>query len=129
YKIIATNRHRTLPDRTKRAKYFAAGARSDQSLRGFVTSGDGAPQGSLASSISPMPTPIDRPSQVPGMSLFPDQNPHPVMRMDAAGALVYANVAAAPILAAWGIRVGESLPADIAEALRRAAAQQPPGSI
>jgi class 3 adenylate cyclase len=60
---------------------------------------------------------------------FPDQNPHPVLRLEAHGHLSYANAAAAPILAAWSVAVGDRLPADTFEALRRAAAERPPGSI
>jgi class 3 adenylate cyclase len=42
---------------------------------------------------------------------FPDQNPNPVLRVGADGRLVYANPASAPIFAAWGVAVGEPVPA------------------
>jgi hypothetical protein len=60
---------------------------------------------------------------------FPDQNPHPVLRLEADGRLSYANAASAPILAAWAARVGEQLPVDVVTALRAAAEHVPPGTI
>jgi class 3 adenylate cyclase len=66
---------------------------------------------------------------VPGMGLFPDQNPNPVLRMDAAGSLIYANSAALPILEAWGVRSGSVLPDTVATAVRDAALESPPGRI
>jgi class 3 adenylate cyclase len=63
------------------------------------------------------------------MGLFPGQNPHPVLRMDADGALQYANDASAPIREAWGTEVGQRLPPEIAGALRETAAAQPPGRV
>ncbi len=58
-------------------------------------------------------------------ALFPAENPDPVLRVAAEGALLYANEASAPILAAWGCAVGERVPevwrALVAEALRSAA--------
>jgi class 3 adenylate cyclase len=45
------------------------------------------------------------------------------------GVLTYANASAEPILLAWGVAVGDSLPSPDADALRRAAAQTPSGSI
>ena len=60
---------------------------------------------------------------------FPDQNPHPVLRLENDGRLSYANAAAAPILAAWQVGVGDPLPFETDAALRAAAAQSPPGSI
>jgi class 3 adenylate cyclase len=45
-------------------------------------------------------------------ALFPDQNPHPVLRI-ANGRLVYANPASEAVLAALGIGLGHALPADL----------------
>ena len=45
-------------------------------------------------------------------ALFPDQNPHPVMRI-AGDRLIYANPASEPILAALGIGLGDALPVDL----------------
>ena len=63
------------------------------------------------------------------MGLFPDQNPHPVLRMDRDGRLVYANMASAPIATAWGVSVGDSLSEDLAQSLRAAARETPPGRV
>jgi class 3 adenylate cyclase len=52
---------------------------------------------------------------------FPDENPNPVMRMDAGGRLVYANPASAEIVRALGVAVGDPVPDQMAERLRRAA--------
>ena len=60
---------------------------------------------------------------------FPDQNPHPVLRLEANGRLSYANAASGPLLDAWGVQVGVTLPDEVARALRAAAAEDPPGSI
>ncbi|HKO32402.1 MAG TPA: adenylate/guanylate cyclase domain-containing protein [Candidatus Limnocylindria bacterium] len=50
---------------------------------------------------------------------FPDQNPNPVLRIDAAGALIYANPASEGIVDSLGIRDGDRLPADLGEAIGR----------
>ena len=63
------------------------------------------------------------------MGLFPDENPHPVLRMLDDGTLVYANRASAPLRAAWHAEVGGKVPADVAVALREAAAEDPPGRV
>ena len=70
----------------------------------------------------------DRP-KVAAIGLFPDQNPHPVLRMSADGILLYANAAAAPVTAAWGGAVGAGLPDDVTAAVRGAAAELPPGTV
>ena len=59
--------------------------------------------------------------QIEAINRFPDQNPHPVMRMTSDGRLVYANTASAPVLEAIGARVGEQLGADILSRLQAAA--------
>jgi class 3 adenylate cyclase len=60
---------------------------------------------------------------------FPDQNPHPVLRLESDGRLSYANAAAAPILAAWSAVVGDVLAEPLAEDLRRVARERPPGTV
>jgi PAS domain-containing protein len=45
-------------------------------------------------------------------ALFPDQNPHPVLRI-ADGRLVYANPASEPVVAALGIKLGDTVPAEL----------------
>jgi class 3 adenylate cyclase len=51
--------------------------------------------------------------QVMAINRFPDDNPNPVMRIDADGHLIYANPASASVLQAIGVVVGERIPADI----------------
>jgi class 3 adenylate cyclase len=64
--------------------------------------------------------------QVSAINRFPDDNPNPVMRVDADGHLIYANPASAPILRTLGIDVGEEMPA---AALAEFAAVAPEGGF
>jgi class 3 adenylate cyclase len=50
--------------------------------------------------------------QVSAINRFPDDNPNPVMRIDADGHLIYANPASTPILRTLGISVGGVMPAE-----------------
>ncbi len=50
-------------------------------------------------------------SEIRRLSLFPGENPNPVMRVDKAGVLLYANPASAKLLGEWGSRVGGKVPA------------------
>ena len=50
--------------------------------------------------------------QVSAINRFPDDNPNPVMRIDADGHLIYANPASAPILRNHGVSAGDQVPAD-----------------
>ncbi len=68
------------------------------------------------------PSPADEPhegaslltgAQLGEINRFPDDNPNPVMRIDAAGHLIYANPASASVLKALGASVGEALSAEI----------------
>jgi len=59
--------------------------------------------------------------QVQAINRFPDQNPHPVMRMSKEGHLLYANLSSEPIRRALGVEVGDALPADFAARLRAVA--------
>jgi len=49
-------------------------------------------------------------AQISAINRFPDDNPNPVLRMDADGRLIYANPASAGVLEALGVAVGERLP-------------------
>jgi len=49
--------------------------------------------------------------QVSAISRFPDDNPNPVMRIDADGHLIYANPSSSPILRTLDVRVGDPMPA------------------
>ncbi|HWR02447.1 MAG TPA: PAS domain S-box protein [Humidesulfovibrio sp.] len=51
---------------------------------------------------------------------FPVENPHPVLRADKSGVLLYANPAAEPLLQSWGQRVGGRLPRELRRELRLA---------
>ena len=51
---------------------------------------------------------------------FPDRNPNPVLRIDGAGALIYANAASEPIVRALGLVAGEAVPADFLHQVRAA---------
>ena len=51
--------------------------------------------------------------QVSAINRFPDDNPNPVMRIDADGHLIYASPASSGVLKALGVTVGEPLPAEV----------------
>jgi len=55
------------------------------------------------------------------MTKFPDQNPHPVLRIDPDGTLLYANPAADPVIEALGVVVGKPVPTDLATRLHEIA--------
>lgn len=76
-----------------------------------------------------MTTASDPKATVDGMGLFPDENPHPVLRMAADARLLYANRASEPIRLALGCQVGGFVPEETARALRAAAREVPPGTV
>jgi class 3 adenylate cyclase len=76
---------------------------------------------------APAPTLLE--GQIEQINKFPDQNPNPVLRVSGDGTLMYANAASVPILAAWGLIVGDVLPAEVQAQLRQAAAASPPATI
>ena len=49
-------------------------------------------------------------AQVENLASFPQQNPHPVLRVSLQGKVLETNPTAAPILAAWGCATGEPVP-------------------
>ena len=51
--------------------------------------------------------------QLSEINRFPDDNPNPVMRIDADGHLIYANHASNGVLKALGVEVGDVLPTDV----------------
>jgi class 3 adenylate cyclase len=57
--------------------------------------------------------------EVQAINRFPDQNPHPVMRVTRDGVLSYANTASRPVVDALGLAVGEPLPADLRGRIER----------
>ncbi len=62
------------------------------------------------------------------MTKFPDQNPHPVLRIDASGVLLYANPAPDAVVGALGVSVGQPLPGDLAARLQAVAPLPESGS-
>jgi class 3 adenylate cyclase len=60
--------------------------------------------------------------QLIAINRFPDDNPNPVMRIDADGHLIYANPASAAVLKALGVGVGEPLPEEVVARLETVAA-------
>ena len=67
--------------------------------------------------------------EIQAINKFPGQNPNPVMRMDEAGVLTYANDSAKPILAAWSVAVSDRLQAPLVADLRAAAESTPARQI
>ncbi len=59
--------------------------------------------------------------QVSEINRFPDDNPNPVMRIDADGHLIYANPASHGVLKALGVAVGDVLSADVVARFEAAA--------
>jgi class 3 adenylate cyclase len=60
-------------------------------------------------------------SQIQAINRFPDQNPHPVMRVSDDGVLTYANVSSEPVRAALDLSVGRPVPRELLQRLRNAA--------
>lgn len=52
---------------------------------------------------------------------FPNQNPNPVFRVDDNGRLIYANEASVPLIEAFGMKVGDLWPAEVAQQVLAAA--------
>ena len=85
-----------------------------------------------ASGASASPSPRDMPlleRQIQAINRFPDQNPHPVMRIDPDGLLLYANRSSAPIVSTWGVTVGDALEPDLARRLLEAADAEEPTPV
>ncbi|WP_305570298.1 PAS domain S-box protein [Humidesulfovibrio sp.] len=57
---------------------------------------------------------------------FPVENPHPVLRADKTGVLLFANPSAEPLLESWGQKVGGRLPSELRRELRLALASAQP---
>ena len=67
--------------------------------------------------------------EIDAINRFPGQNPNPVLRMTEEGHLTYANESSAPIRAAFGVGVGDTLSPSIVAELAAAAAATPPGTV
>src|SRR4051812_34676708 len=94
--------------------------RSKRSLQTIAV--DAGPTIGRMSSRRAPPTPADAPhhgaarltgEQVVAINRFPDDNPNPVLRIDADGHLIYANPASARVRAAIGVEVGDVLPPEV----------------
>jgi len=66
--------------------------------------------------------------QIEGLARFPSENPNPVLRISADGAVLHHNKASETVLEAWGCAAGESLPPPwrqiVAESLESGVARQ-----
>jgi len=49
--------------------------------------------------------------EIRSLAAFPGESPSPVLRVDQHGVVLYANEPSAPLLAHWGCRLGQALPA------------------
>jgi signal transduction histidine kinase len=63
------------------------------------------------------------------VALFPEQNPSPVLRIARDGCLLYANPVSGPVLAQWGCRVGQRVPAAILKSVRSVLAKSAPQEV
>ena len=54
------------------------------------------------------------------LSRFPEETPHPVLRVQSDGMLRYANPAAEPVVQAWNVNTGERVPEQWLERVNRA---------
>ena len=94
--------HRRLPDGTRRVVLNSAAPLKDATGTIFG-----------AVSITTDITARKRGEEaVQNLARFPDENPHPVLRVARDGTLLYANAASALLLRGWHCQVGQRLPAD-----------------
>jgi PAS domain S-box-containing protein len=49
-------------------------------------------------------------AEVASVARFPNENPHPVLRINEDGVLLYANEGSTPVRSDWGIEVGDKVP-------------------
>jgi PAS domain S-box-containing protein len=49
-------------------------------------------------------------AEIASVARFPSENPHPVLRVNEDGVLLYANAGSTPVRSDWGIEVGEKVP-------------------
>jgi class 3 adenylate cyclase len=66
---------------------------------------------------------------IDALERFPDENPNPVLRIDQAGVLLYANPASAVVVRALGVTIGDRLPEDVLGRLRQAAHDRAPTEV
>jgi class 3 adenylate cyclase/PAS domain-containing protein len=75
------------------------------------------------------PSPLELDQELEALRRFPDGNPNPVLQIVPGGALLYANPAAAPILEALGVEVGDPLPETLSAELREVLTLEPPRPV
>jgi PAS domain S-box-containing protein len=54
------------------------------------------------------------------LAKFPEENPHPVLRISTDGMVLYSNKAGFPLLDVWGCQVGQSLPGHLHQLVQSA---------
>lgn len=57
---------------------------------------------------------------IDSLAKFPQENPFPVLRLDAEGNILYCNVAGRVVIGQWSRRVGETAPAEWCDLVRKA---------
>ncbi|MBN2200357.1 PAS domain S-box protein [bacterium] len=68
-------------------------------------------------------------SEIRRLSLFPGENPNPVMRVNRSGVLLYANPSSRKLLGEWNCRVGGMAPAFVRKWIREALSTGKPRSV
>jgi len=71
----------------------------------------------------------DAADEIRSLARFPDENPHPVLRLSNDGAILYANAPSGALLEHWDTRVGGPAPPDVVAALEHAIAEGRPERI
>jgi PAS domain S-box-containing protein len=62
--------------------------------------------------------------EILALARFPSENPHPILRLDSEGRILFANAASTPLLRHWGGAVGHPAPAPWPATVRDALASQ-----
>lgn len=63
---------------------------------------------------------VRREREMANLARFPEENPHPVLRVSRQGAIIYANQASRPFLDHYNLRLRDPLPVPLLDALARA---------
>lgn len=83
------------------------------------------PAGGITSYVSAIRDIIERKraeAEIETLARFPEENPHPVLRIGRDGKILYANRSAEPLLQVWGCRRGHSVPPDWASRIEHSIA-------
>ncbi len=57
---------------------------------------------------------------------FPAKNPNPVFRVEKDGIILYSNEACEPLLREWSVGIGEKIPLEIRDIVRRVYSHKSP---